>query len=238
MTASILQGGSAGSAASVPSLALSLTGLTAGSTVEVFAGLNHFYGITSVVGSVNGAYALTDSAADDGSTAKLLVYRKTNVAVGAETVTITYDASRANVAAAWVEAGGVKTASFDVTATGRSQAAPGTSTDATASNAATNTVQPALIIGASWDLTGNAPAAGTGFTSALLADFAALGSSGQLRVEYKRITTTTSVTATFTATVGANTHLNVMNILDEAVVTSNYVNLERQSNRGVNRGVR
>lgn len=234
MSASILQGGSNGSSTGVTSLPLALTGLTAGSAVEVFAGLNHNFGITSVVGSVNGAYTATGAAADDASNQKLLVYRHENVAVGAETVTITYDATRANVVAAWVEAGGVKSTALDVAAAGKVQATPTTGTDLVTTNSATNTVQPALIIAASWNESGNGPAAGTGYTSALLADWAALGGAGQLRIEYKRITATASQTATFTATINS-THLNVMNVLDEAVASTTY--LDRGTNRGVSRGV-
>jgi hypothetical protein len=219
MTASILQSGATASAASVTTLAVTPTGLTAGSTVEVFAGLNHNFGITSVVGSVNGTYTATGAAADDAANQKLLVFRRENVAAGTETITVTYDASRSDVGIAWVEVGGVKSTALDVAAAGRVQATPTTATDAVATNAATNTVQPAILIAASWNESGNGPAAGTGYTSALLADWAALGSQGQIRVEWQRITSAASQTATFTATVNS-THLNVMNVLDELVAST------------------
>lgn len=219
MTASVLQTGHNETNSSVATLALTLTGLALGSAIKVWVGLNHFFGVTSVVGSVNGAYTSTDTSADDAANKKLLVYRFVNNQATGETVTITFDSAHANVGAAWAEVGGVKAAAFDIAATGRVQATPTTGTDLVLTNAASNTAQPALIVAASWNESGNAPAAGTGFTSIATIDWSATGPGGQMLIESKRITAIASQTASFTAAANS-THLNVMTILDESTATT------------------
>lgn len=214
-TASILQTGHNETNSSVATLASTPTSLTAGSTVLVYVGLNHFYGVTSVVGSVNGAYTLTDNGADDSSGAtQFQVWRHANVASGSETITVTFDAARSNVGMIWVEVGGVKTSPVDVIATGRVQTSPGATTDAVTSSAATSTAQPAIIIAGSYSAA-SAPNVGTGYTNGMTVDWSPAGQGGAVRIESERITGTGSQTATFTATASTSTHLNTMVILDE-----------------------
>lgn len=217
MTASILQTGHNEVGTSVSTLTVTPTGLTAGSTVYLATELNRNNTVTSVVGSVNGAYTATGADADDGASRRLSSWRRENIASGTETITITYNSATSSPGVSWVEVGGVKTSSaLDVAAAGKSQASTA-GTDAQTSNAATNSNQPALIVSMSAGVFGNGPAAGTGYTNQALVDWGVTGPGGQIRIESKRITATGSQTATFTQTVAVG-HLTVMAIFDELVV--------------------
>lgn len=88
-------------------------------------------------------------------------------------------------------------------------ASASTSTDAVTSGTASNTVQPAAVIGIATDSAFNTiPIAGTGFTSNV--------GIGALRLEFKRITATGSQAATFTNNHGSScNHITAMVVLDE-----------------------
>lgn len=219
-TASILQSGHNETASAVTTETVTPTGLTAGSAVLACTELNRNNTVSSAVGSVNGSYTATGADADDGSARRLSCYRHENVASGTETITFTYNSSTTAPGIAWVEIGGVKTSgALDVAASGKSQATPTTGTDLVTSNAATSANQPALIVSMSGAVFANGPAAGTGYTSAALVDWAATGPGGQVRIESKRITATGSQTSTFTATINT-THLTVMAVFDESTASA------------------
>jgi hypothetical protein len=217
MTASILQTGHNETASTVATFTVTPTGLIAGSTVYLATEINRNNTVTSVVGSVNGAYTATGADADNGSSRRLSCWRHENVASGTETITVTYNSTTSAPGIAWVELGGVNTSSaLDAAAAGKSQASTA-GTDAQTSNAATAANQPALIVSMSAGVFGNGPSAGTGYTNEALVDWGVTGPGGQVRIESKRITATGSQTATFTQTVAVG-HLTVMAIFDELVV--------------------
>lgn len=213
-TASVLQTGHAETASSVSTFGVTPTGLTAGSTVVTCSEINNNNTVSSAVGSVNGGYTATGADANDATNRRFSCWRHENVASGTETITFTYNASTTAPGIVWVEVGGVKTSSaLDVAAAGKAQAST-VGTDLITSNAATSTNQPALILSMGAGIFGNAPNAGTGYTSAATVDWGVTGPGGQLRIESKRITATGSQTATFTETAAVG-HLIVMMVLDE-----------------------
>lgn len=96
------------------------------------------------------------------------------------------------------------------------QAAPGTGTNALTSGNITPGAQPAALVGWSFNFLSNTPPnAGTGFTSQTAVwSFGAAGND--LRPEDMRLTATTAVPATFTATGGADNYMTVGMVLREA----------------------
>jgi len=115
-----------------------------------------------------------------------------------------------------VEISGIATTSALDAIAGQLQATPTTGTDSTTSGAASVAAQPALILGACFNggFSGT-PAAGTGFTN--VATWATLFGTTVGRVEHKRVTSTGSQSATFTAA-GNTAHLSVMVTLLEPAV--------------------
>jgi hypothetical protein len=177
---------------------------------------NHFYGVSGVSDSVNGALASRGSDADDAtSSRKVLQFTIDNVSAGSHTVTATMTGSFSAPGSLVVREIG-QTSGYNATANGSVQASPGTGTDAVASGAATNSVPNALVSSLSFDTNagGFAPAAGTGFTSGQTAAVASLG--GHFRTESKRITGTGSNTATYTAVGGTDTCLTCMAVFGES----------------------
>jgi hypothetical protein len=191
MTIAVAQNAQAASASVV------LTGVTAGNTIVVFVvGGGSFSCSDTVDGSAYGAQRGTCSGGGDSYASFVLP----NCSAGTRTITV------ANGNWVWaIEISGATSASYSTQAA-QQQASPGTSADAVSSGNATPTAQPALLLAIATDDStfASAPNAGTGFTSVGAGwDF---GSGNTTRLESKRLTSTSAVPATFTATNGGGDH--------------------------------
>lgn len=176
----------------------------------------------SVSDSVNGSWGAAVQSVDDGTktTARFLF---PNTAAGTPVVTVTYGITALN-RGLWInEVRNAAVSPLDGSA-GQTQASPGNGTDAITSGTATNTNQPGLILGLSFDdrtVAPVAPAPGTAFIDNGAGWTFAGGN--QARLESKRITTTTAVAATFTGTTGV-VPTTLMVLLDELAPTvANYL---------------
>ncbi len=195
-TASLIQFASAFDGTTGASIAVTLTA-TSGS---------FFFLATSNIGP-NPTPASTIASVSDGTNTWHLLNENdingfrsrsawaSNSVSGSLTITVTYDnpaSSNRNLGVE--EIGGCS--AFQV-GHDQQQFGPGSGTDAVSSGNATPTSQPAFLVGGTWDVTGitQQPAAGTGFT---LAGRAGNGTLNTMAFEYKRITSTSAVAATFT----------------------------------------
>lgn len=170
-----------------------------------------------------------------GSSSTFGVLVAENCSAGTYTVTATWDGgTRANRAIAAIPLSGLKAASYQTGAT-NTQATPGTGTDAVTSGNMTPTEQPAALFGFHISLGAlNTPSAGTGFTSAgTFCDFGT--GTNVLRAQHKRLTSTSAVASTATATAN-NLHASVAVVLSEEVsgggsiaAISNYYRMMRSA---------
>lgn len=217
MTISVLQETAVDNAASSQTtVVVTLAGVTAGSSLQAFLITNHFYSVTGVSDSVNGAFTARGTGGDDvTSSRKVFQYTIDGVSAGSHTITATIGSSVSAPGTLVVREIG-QTSGYNITANGNIQASPGTGTDAVVSGAATNTIANALVSACSFSTNagGSAPAAGTGYTLGQTASVASLG--GHFRTESKRITATGSNTATLTAVSGTDTFITCMAIFAEA----------------------
>lgn len=133
---------------------------------------------------------------------------------GTTPVTITFDAAADNTAVYVVEASGL--GSF-VTGerNGAVQNAPGTGTDGTTTGNITPSTQPAMLLGICCNVSAsNTPAAGTGFTS-LTGVWNYGGGTPFARPEHIRLTSTSAVAATWTASNGTNRYMTAAIVVPE-----------------------
>lgn len=212
-------------------IAVSLTGVAAGSSFHVFVLTNHNYvPLSGVADNVNGALTQRGTAADDATGSRnVSQWTIDGLTAGAHTVTVTFLAAFNQVGTLVVLEIGA-TSGFSVTANGNTQVAPGTGANAISSSAATNSGT-ALISSLTLANSGTIPAAGTGYTAGLTGTPVSLAAA--FCCESARVTTNQSNLATYTTTAGANRFLTAMAIFNE--VAANYANLER-SHRGQFRG--
>lgn len=185
--------------------------VAAGSVLLLFVTWGNEFAISSVVGSLNGAYSLLDAGVNTGGDQAVAGYAFINSASGSETVTVTF-AGVVDFRAIWLEEiTGAGTGAIDAHGT-RNQIAAGTGTDAVTSGNVTSTTQPALVFGFSYEDGGVSTNTGTGFTSA------GTGWGTSARSEAKRVTATGTQVATFTAQAGqgASDMITFVVVIDEA----------------------
>lgn len=160
----------------------------------------------------------TDLTTAPGSDQRCAWYFAENCKGGATTFTATFSATTRFRTIYVGEYSGIATSGSFLNGTRQEQGNPGTATDAVSSGNANATSQPALVWGFSLDIfTGATPAAGTGFTSrtGVWSTNTCLG-----RPEDKRVTATGNVAATFTTTVGTDSHATGVGIFAEAASAS------------------
>jgi hypothetical protein len=190
-----------------PSISQSIT-CVAGENVIVL--LNSFGSAqASSVSDGTNTYARCGTAYTDTVVSNIWeIWMAKNVAaVTGGTLTATFGAPDFGYAAiAYLRYTGLDTTANVQTTLGSTQNPGSATTDAITSGNMTPTSQPAMVLGFTVDMTGNAGtiSAGTGFTSrSTLANWAS--TLGFLcRAEDKRITSTSAVAATFTASSGAS----------------------------------
>lgn len=135
-------------------------------------------------------------------------------ATGTTPVTITFDAAADNTAVWVVEASGL--GSF-VTGerNGAVRDAPGTATDGVSSGNITPSTQPAMLLAICCNVSAsNTPTAGTGFTS-LTGVWNYGGGTPFARPEHLRLTSTSAVAATWTASNGSNRYMTAAIVVPE-----------------------
>lgn len=203
------------------SIAVTLTGVTAGSTLAVFATCESGRSMTGIgtggaagcADSVNGSYgaAPVQNIPDTTDTQRVACWLLQNSASGNPVVTVTFDAS-ANFTGIWAaEVGGAATASADGS-NGNWQATPTTTTDATTSGTITPSTQPGLIVSVCSNTNGTgATTAGTGFTD----HGTGWAQAGPARFESKRYTTTSPIAGTYTAASNVD-HVSLAMLFKEA----------------------
>ena len=174
--------------------------LAAGSIlVAIVTGVNAT-SLSSISDSVNGTTGWVIAKQVTNAPLTLALCYRENMAAGSLTVTATYTATASQRGIKLLEITGGKTSgSQDGTPAGQFQGSVGTGADAITSGNTTNANQPALLVGACQNYGNNQnPAAGTGFTSTRV-DWNT--DVGGCRIEYKTLTTTTAVAATYTGPV-------------------------------------
>lgn len=200
MTAAVQQERATDTASSVSSLALAfVSNVLSGSAVHAI-GTSANTATHTCADNVNGTYgAALDSVNDTNNSQRMTHFKFNNAASGATTVTLTNSVGAVFVGIWIKEISGVTTTAFDKS-NAQLQGNPGTAADGVSSLAtATLTTQPALVSGLSFnDFSNAAPAVGTGFTDGGTGWTFGGGSAGA-RSESKRVTATTGVAATFTA---------------------------------------
>lgn len=187
-------GGMSGSGTTFAASAITLS---AGSIlVAIVTGVNAT-SLASISDSVNGTSGWVIAKQVTNAPLTLAIAYRENMAAGAVTVTATYAATASLRGIKLLEITGAKTSSAqDGTPAGQFQLNVGTGADAITSGNTTNANQPALLVGACQNYGNNKnPAAGGGFTSTRV-DWNT--DVGGCRVEYKTLTTTTAVAATYT----------------------------------------
>src|ERR1700761_6334670 len=139
-------------------IATTLT-VTAGSTVLVFIGSAGTTSVLSVSDNVNGAYTSVDALNDATFTSSAALFRFTNTAGGALTITGAFATSTSFPVLSCVEITGASTGAIDGHNAAINSAGAGSSIGP---GAITNANQPALIVAYSFNDTGDAPSVGGG----------------------------------------------------------------------------
>lgn len=184
-------------------VAATLTG-SAASAVACFATNDASNASTIAVSDpTNGTYTVLDTTLDTTDQQQTVSFVKTtSAASGSVSVTATWSVANAFKALSVCDCIGVAGGLDQHTAA--YQHAPTTTANAQTSGAtATLSTQPALVIGFGFNAngTGGQPALGTGFSAPTtgVSNWWSFGGPTTLSVEYKRVTATTGVAATFTA---------------------------------------
>jgi hypothetical protein len=192
--------------------------VAANSVIHVFATCFGTSTTATCADNVNaGNYTATGSSIDDTTVGvRLFQFRKEAVAAGSTTVTVTFSGTITGKGIRILEIQNVATSSaLDVVLAGNYQPTPTTTTDATVSGSASNTVT-GLVVGLTYDSAeGSTNSAGTGFTTGTSGWVFGSGSNLAL-TENKRVTTIASQTATFTATANDG-HLTIGAVYKELV---------------------
>lgn len=208
--------------------AISLTGVTAGSTliVHIQFGASGGAAISSV--SDGTAYTIAGSSLADSTNADQTsaVYYLQNASAGSHTVTTTFSTTALGIDLRIFEIGGVVTTGGVHRVTQQlqnsSSGLPGTGTNGISSGATSaTTVANCFVFGCSINNSEAPP--GTGSTSAGTG-FTLIG-SGANEAEYKNVTATGTQTATFTQTVNnsRSTHVLAFEVLMPTAGTTNVV---------------
>ncbi len=215
MTVSVLQERETSAAGASASLALAFSSnTTAGSSIHTSTtwGTAASSDWASVADTSNTYSAKSDIQNSAGHGQSMGHAWAQNIAGGADTVTMTYNSTPAFVGLIIREIGGAAAASIDghnsATQTGIS------GTDA-ATVSATNTAQPALVSGISFDIGGvGTPVNGTGFGTSGIAAWVFGGATNDAKSEDKRVTSAASQSATFTPA-GVADYFTFIGIFDE-----------------------
>jgi hypothetical protein len=232
MTAAPFQKTHNSAAASGTTLVLSSWTDATGTAASGNVAAGSFLGIKVWYEAGNSTVTVTDSAGqtwtedatvftNDGGTRSRTFYFNNSASASALTITVTYGTAVINRAAVAFNATGVDPSAY---LSGGHSDVPPTASTATdgLSIAATPSTQPALVVGIARDFPGDAgaPAFGTGFN-----DFGTginLGGTNGARVEWKRVTSTSSLNVTFTAGFGSHDYSLNYFVLKETVSGSPY----------------
>lgn len=220
MSGSIVQSGYSvdDSGGSLTTIAVTITGVTAGNHLVAFAGWTD-PGTTTCTVSDGSAFstgaAKVNLAASNQSSQ---VFYRENVGSGSHTITATFSTSQPFRRLRVLEVSGLATASSLDQGTGAVQGAPGTGANgvsSTASSATTNAND--FVLGFSQDITENDPGtgtvtAGTGFTIS--------GSNIIMSVESKSVSATGAQTATFTQSVNNARSTHVVALKEAAAAAA------------------
>lgn len=201
-------GGSSDSAATIVA---SLDDVEEGSHAILYFFFNRFNSITNVEDDGDATCTKAGATIDDQANRDLNIWVCYNLSAGDHVFTATKASTQTTNFWMAVEARGVG----DLICTaGQYQASPTTSTDAVTSGTCNVSEQPATLFGltieAQWDSAG-APAVGSGFTNIGTGE---LSEGPQWRMEYRRVTTTGNMAATFTAS-NNNMHLTSLLAFEE-----------------------
>ena len=180
--------------------AITITGVTAGSTLVLHTGwdVSNSAAITGV--SDGNAYTDGDTTRTDaGNTEASAVSFLQNASAGSHTITVSMSATAPVIYLRVHEIGGVVTSGGVNRSTGQVQTSPGTATDGVSSSAtAATTAANCFVLGVSQNNSQGPPgtgsfSAGTGYTLS--------GSEAHMAAEWKNVTSTGAQTATFTQSV-------------------------------------
>lgn len=224
MTISVIQSSSTQSSATGTAITQTFSSsLTAGNAIHAIGTCDAVNNttISSFTDGTNTYSSVLDQTNDSTNAQTIGQAVASNVASGTPTVSCNFASSR-TFRGIWIkEIGGCTTSPLDGHNAQLQSAAP-TTTDGVSSNTATNTNQPALISGVSLETKNNGEAlsAGTGFVTTPTGEGAGWNNiygtaHNEGFSENKRITTTTAVAATFTASV-SSAYLTIMAIFDES----------------------
>lgn len=203
---------------SATTVSVALTGTVAGNLIHVCFLCNNA-AIDSVVDSDGNTYTSIAALNNNATTRKYRHWYAKNIVGNAGTTTITATLhfsinGRSGLAR---EIGGVDNSAPLLAHSENSQTTPTTSTDAVTTGTATNASQPALISGWTFNpVNTSVPTHGTGLTTGISGSNATIQSYCS---ESKRITSTTAIAATFTATSNVE-HNSLMAIFRELGVTN------------------
>lgn len=187
------------SGASSTTIAVTMTGVTAGNHLVAFAGWTD---PSTVTASVSDGSAFTQTAAKvnlAASNQSSQVFYRENVGSGSHTITATLSLTEPFRRLRVLEVSGLATASSLDQGTGAAQGAPGTGANGVSSGASSATTNATdFVLGFSQDVTENDPGtgtmtAGTGYTIS--------GTSITMSAESKSVAATGAQTATFTQSV-------------------------------------
>lgn len=226
MAAAVLQTVANEQQASAATIAVTITNVTAASTLLVHVQWsNPATTDASVADDTNGSYgaSLDAKLSDTTNGVGDALWRIENSSAGTIVITATFTPATDFRIIRVLEIGGVKPSAALDGHNANQQSAPGTGTDAIVSGNAINANQPALILGVcsdNDDINLTAPAVGTGFASEATGGTFLGAFTAYVRYESKRITTSGgAVAATFTAdlTSGGSIFHSLVAILDEDV---------------------
>jgi len=206
MTISVLQvvESSVGSGVNATTIVGSITVASNGNSIDVYVAWDSTAGVT--ISSTTGVTSVPTypwrylGLANDATNLQGLAHFVADgVQAGVVTVTATFSATTDFRALCLKEIGDTSGSDSAATSPIQNQQTPSITTDLTTSGLATSiSQQPILLSGLSFNILGTStPAAGTGFTSD--GTGWTLGGAGSGRFESKRIASTASVAATFTA---------------------------------------
>jgi hypothetical protein len=201
------------SGANSPTIAFTLTGVTAGNTIAVHVGWGSATETCTV--SDGTAYSIADAVRTDGAGQRGQVFYLDNVSAGSHVITATFSATVGFRRIRAIEISGLNTAGSLDQATGQGQLAPGTGTDAVSSGATSTTTNAAdFVLGLTQNSGEISPGsgtvtAGTGFTLSGAA-------SVMMTVESMSVAATGAQTATFTHSVANNRITHVVAFMEAA----------------------
>ena len=216
------------SAVGVSSSAITISGVTAGSTLVVHIGWDNGGGATISSVSDGTAYTVGDATrVDSTNTEAGAVYFLQNASAGSHTITATMSTTSSVIYLRAYEIGGVVTTGGVNQATGQVQNStsglPGTGANGVSSSAtAATTAANCFVIGFSQNNSEGPPGTGT-FSAGT--GYLLVGTEAHMGAAYKNVTTTGAQTATFTQSVNNSrtNHVLAFEVLMPTAGTTNVV---------------